>query len=354
MTPVSEAELSEIVAGATAPLKIIGGDTKRLGNAVEGDPLYTTGLSGVTLYEPEALTLVAKAGTPLSEIETLLAENNQRLPFEPMDYRALQGTTGEPTIGGVVATNASGPRRISAGACRDSLIGVRFIDGMGRVVKNGGRVMKNVTGYDLVKLMSGSHGTLGVMTEVSFKLQPAAHACAAVIVQEAEADCAATMARALGSPYDVSGAAHVSGATALRLEGLAGSVAYRADALSSFIGGKIGDFDWTAIRDVQAFADKSGDVWRFSVKPSDGPALATDLRDLGASEVFFDWAGGLLWVLSPQGIDLRHALKSGHGTVVRGAATPVFQPEAAAVGFLEDGLRSKFDPRGILNRGRMG
>ncbi len=354
MRPATEAELAELVKAATGPIEIIGGGTRKLGAPVTGAPLLTTGLSGITLYEPEALTLVAKAGTPLAEIETLLKESGQRLPFEPMDYRALQGSTGDPTIGGVVATNASGPRRISAGACRDSLIGVRFVDGMGRVIKNGGRVMKNVTGYDLVKLMAGSHGTLGILTELSFKLLPAAIATATVLVIEDETTAAATMARALGSPYDISGAGHVAGTTALRLEGLEGSVAYRADALATLLGGKVGVFDWAALRDVQAFAGLAGDVWRFSVTPSHGPALGATLRQLGALDIIYDWAGGLVWALAPAGLDLRPALETGHATVVRGTATPRFQPEPAPVAALATALRARFDPRGILNPGRMG
>lgn len=354
MKPTSERELAEIVARAKAPLEIIGGNTRKLGNPIEGAPLYTAGLSGITLYEPEALTLVAKAGTPVAEIEALLDKNGQHLPFEPMDYRALQGTNGVPTIGGVVATNSSGPRRISAGACRDSMIGVRFVDGMGRIVKNGGRVMKNVTGYDLVKLLAGSHGTLGIITEISFKLRPAAEATATVLVQEGEISAVATMARALGSPFDITGAAHVGGTTALRLEGLAGSVEYRGAALASLLGGDVGEFDWQALRDIQVFADKLGDVWRFSVKPSLGPKLGDALRRLGALEIMYDWAGGLLWVLAPEGTDLRPALTSGHGTVIRGKALPVFQPEPTPIALLAQGLRAKFDPRNILNPGKMG
>lgn len=350
----TEEELAEIVANATGPLAVIGGNTRRIGGPVEGTLLHTAGLSGISLYEPEALTLVAKAGTSMAEIRALLAKNNQRLPFEPTDYRALQNTNGESTIGGVVATNSSGPRRISAGACRDSMIGVRFVDGMGRIVKNGGRVMKNVTGYDLVKLMAGSHGTLGIITEVSFKLLPAAEATATVLVQETEINAVVTMARALGSPYDITGAAHVAGITALRVEGLTGSVKYRGAALASLLGGEIGEFDWQALRDVQDFANKPGDVWRFSVKPSLGPELGKRLRQLGATDIIYDWAGGLLWVLAAEGVNLRPALTSGHGTVIRGKALPVFQPEAAAIALLAQGLRAKFDPRNILNTGKMG
>ncbi len=352
MTPVSEAELAEAIASAKTPFEIIGGGTRQIGQT-KGEALHTSGLSGVRLYEPEALTLVAQAGTPLAEIEALLADNNQRLPFEPYDLRPLQGTTGTPTIGGVVATNASGPRRIQAGACRDSLIGVRFVDGLGRTLKNGGRVMKNVTGYDLVKLLAGSHGTLGVLTEVSFKLLPAPQATATVLVKEAETTSAATMARAMASPYDISGAAHGAGQTALRVEGLEGSVRYRSEALAHLLGGEVAPFNWAAQRDAQAFAGREGDVWRISVKPSDGPATAAALRNHGAEDIIFDWAGGLLWVACPTGLNLRPAVKSGHATLIRGSG-PAFSPEPAALAVLSAALRQKFDPRGLLNPKRMG
>jgi len=352
MKPNTEAELADIIASAKAPLEIIGGGTRRIGRT-SGDPLYTGGLSGITLYEPEALTLVAKAGTPLAEIEALIAKNGQRLPFEPYDLRAVQGSDGTPTIGGVVATNASGPRRISAGACRDSLIGVRFIDGLGRIIKNGGRVMKNVTGYDLVKLMAGSHGTLGVLSEVSFKLLPAAIASATVLVQEDESTAAATMAKAMASPFDVTGAGHAHGTTALRLEGLEGSVKYRSEALAGLLGGEVGEFDWPAHRDAEAFARREGDVWRISVQPSEGPAIAKALRETGASEIIFDWAGGLLWVLAPQGADIRSAIRQGHATLIRGEGQ-AFHPEPAPIAALSAALRQKFDPEQILNPRRMG
>ncbi len=170
MRPLGEAELAEMVAGARGPLLVRGGGTRAVGLAA-GEVLETGGLSGVELYEPGALTLVVRAGTPLAEVERVLAGERQRLAFEPPDLRRLLGREGVSTIGGVVAANASGPRRVQVGACRDAALGVRFVDGRGAVVKNGGRVMKNVTGYDLVKLMAGSQGVLGVLTEVAFKVQ---------------------------------------------------------------------------------------------------------------------------------------------------------------------------------------
>lgn len=362
MKPTTEIEMAEAIATAKGPLEIVGGDTRKIGRAVTGERLDVSGLSGITLYEPGALTLVAQAGTPMAEVEAVLAAENQRLAFEPIDYRRLQGTGGEPTIGGVVATNSCGPRRIQAGACRDSLIGVRFVDGSGNVLKNGGRVMKNVTGYDLVKLMAGSYGTLGVLTEVSFKVQPAPEASATVVIEGlSDTDAVAALAAALGSPFDVNGTAHdpVAGLTAVRVEGLAGSVEYRAAELVKKLSGRVVNFDWAAVRDLHGFADKKGDVWRFSVKPSDGPILGERLREKGA-KLLYDWGGGLVWACAPSG-DMRSALDGidGFGSLVRGSdeakvALSVFHPEPSGIALLNRGLRAKFDPRGILNAGRMG
>ena len=378
MTPSTEVDLAEAVAGAQSALRIQGGGTRDIGAPVQGAVLSTTGLSGVSLYEPGALTLVAGAGTPLEEIEATLAAEGQRLAFEPMDHRALLGTAGASTIGGVVAGNMSGPRRIQVGACRDSLLGVRFVDGAGRLLKNGGRVMKNVTGYDLVKLMAGSWGTLGVLTEVSLKVQAVPEAVGCVLINGlSDVDAAAAMSAALGSPYDVSGAAHApSGVdrhpmTMIRIEGLEASVSYRAaklaEALAKF-GGEMSverDADkvaagWAWVRDVAVMQCGSGDVWRMSVKPSDGPKLVEKLRALHAGlHVLYDWGGGLVWVQVPEGTDVRSLSFEGHATLIRGssktrASLPVFQPEPAPLAALSQGLRAKFDPRGILNPGLMG
>jgi glycolate oxidase FAD binding subunit len=371
LNPKDEAELAEAVATASGPLRIAGGGTRGSGAAPAGELLSTTGLCGVSLYEPGALTMVARAGTPLAEVEAALAAENQRLPFEPMDHRALLGTQGEPTIGGVVAANVSGPRRVQAGACRDSLIGVRFVDGTGTVVKNGGRVMKNVTGYDLVKLMAGSHGTLGVLTEVAFKVLPDTAARATLVLRGLGAARAVeAMAAALTSPYEATGTAHGAwdgeAATLIRIEGFEASVAYRAARLSALLG-RFGEVDvmrdrtrvdalWRRVRDVLPFAGREGDVWRFSVKPSDAPALVAGL----GAECLMDWGGGLVWALGAPGTDLRARMAvAGHATLVRAApemkrALGVFHPEPAPLAALAAGLRRRFDPRGILNPGLMG
>jgi glycolate oxidase FAD binding subunit len=236
LAPENEAELAEAVAeaaGAGTPLEIRGGGTRAgLGRPVQASKtLSTAGLSGISLYEPGALTLVVKAGTPVAEVEAALAAEGQMLPFEPMDHRALLGTDGEPTIGGVVACGVSGPRRIQAGACRDAMLGVRFVNGRGEVVKSGGRVMKNVTGYDLTKLICGSYGTLGVLSEIAFKVLPKPEAEATLVCEGlGAADGVAALNAALASPFGITGAAHMGGdaegRSLVRIEGLAGSVAY--------------------------------------------------------------------------------------------------------------------------------
>lgn len=366
MRPISEAELSEMIRSAAGPLRIAGGGTRNLGKPVLGAALSTAGLSGITLYEPGALTVVARAGTPLSEVQTTLAAQGQRLPFEPMDMRPLLGSEGTPTVGGMVAANASGPRRVQVGACRDSLIGLRFVDGTGAVVKNGGRVMKNVTGYDLVKLMAGSWGTLGVMSECAFKLLPVpeteASLRSAPLLPAAAVD---VMSRALGTPYEVNGAARdEAGRVCLRIEGFAKQVAYRRAALETALGGEWEVLEgpqsaalWQEIRDVRAFAGRTGDVWRLSVKPSDAP----DIMARADCPALMDWGGGLIWALVEEGQDLRARLGAfaGHATLVRAsgatrAALPVFQPEPAPLAAIAAGLRAKFDPRGVLNPGLMG
>ncbi|TCO74215.1 FAD-binding protein [Rhodovulum euryhalinum] len=397
--PETEAELAEAVASAEEPLRIVGGGTRPVGQPVEGVALSVAGLAGVELYEPGALTLVVRAGTPLAEVERVLAAEGQRLAFEPMDHRGLLGTGGDPTIGGVVAANVSGPRRIQAGACRDALIGVRFIDGRGQVVRNGGRVMKNVTGYDLVKLMAGSRGTLGVLTEVAFKVLPAPESAATLTLHvEDSGQAFDAMTRAMKSPCEVSGAAWVPGARAvhLRLEGFSGSVGYRTGRLTDLLrdlgevtvetGAEANAALWRAIRDAEALTDHPY-VWRVSMAP--GAMRAGFMADLDRTARFdrlVDWAGGLCWIGMTEAQaaeyaprygaddaasgairfhrDLQEAmvdpeLGGGHATLVKGPAAlraevTVFQPEPAPLAALARGLRAQFDPRGILNPGLMG
>ena len=354
MRPQTEAELADIIAGRNAPLWVAGGGT-RIAPPTGAEMLDTSDLCGIRLYDPGALTLVAGAGTPLAQIEATLAAETQRLAFDPPVLGPLMGRAGTSTIGGVVATNASGPSRVQTGACRDALIGVRFIDGHGAAIKNGGRVMKNVTGYDLVKLMAGSHGRLGVLTEVSFKLLPAPEQVAVLRLDiRNDAQAVTAMAAALGSPYEVTGAAHWPGlGTFLRVEGFEVQVATRLRGLRALVGGDLDDDPsrFAAIRDVAPFVDQSGDIWRLSVRPSDAPDL---VARAGAEGVLYDWGGGLIWLRMAPGTDLRHRLGTfaGHATLVRGMASetvPRFHPEGAAIATLTNGIRRQFDPRGIFN-----
>ncbi|TNC75030.1 FAD-binding protein [Rubellimicrobium roseum] len=361
MRPTSEAELADMIRAARGPLAVGGGFTR--GPRAEGEPLTVAGIAGIDLYEPGSLTLVAKAGTPVAEVERVLAEGGQRLAFEPMDLRALLGTAGEPTLGGVIATNASGPRRVQAGAARDFLLGMRFVDGTGMVVSNGGRVMKNVTGLDLARLLAGSHGTLGVVTEVALKVLPAPEATLTLAFGGHDpAKAVACMSAALGSPFEVTGAAQdaASGVTRLRLEGFAQAVAVRAERLAKLLKAwgtaevEEGPGPWAAIRDVTDFATRPGDVWRLSVRPSEMPqALA-----LAGGAQRLDWGGGRAWVLVPEGTDLRGRLGSfgPRAVLVRAApatraALGTLPPEAPAVTMLSRRLRERFDPRGLFNPG---
>ena len=389
--PTTEQEIAQAVRDATGPLSIRGGGTRGMAPA-SGEVFSLARVSGISLYEPGALTIVAGAGTPMSEIDAALQSEGQMLPFEPMDHRVLLGTSGEPTIGGVVGANVSGPRRLRAGACRDSLIGVRFVDGRGDILKNGGRVMKNVTGYDLVKLLSGSYGTLGVLSEVSFKLLPKPDATGIVSLKGLSlTDGVAAMSAALGSPYEVTGAAMRPGTgdtesiVWLRLEGFETSVTYRGAQLEKTLA-KFGAAEfalggeevWRAVRDVEAFASKTC-VWRAAIKASDVPAmLETSIWPKFGCDALLDWGGGLVWIgcdnaeLAKIGQDpvaagarlhahLQDHMKivGGHATLVKApdalkARVPVFQPEAPALVALAKGLRAQFDPRGILNPGVMG
>ena len=368
LRPETENDLSEAIRAANGPLSVCGGNTR--GIVPEGKMLSAAAMSGITLYEPGALTLVARAGTPVAQIDDALAAEGQRLAFEPMDHRELLGTEGTPTIGGVVAANVSGPRRIQGGAARDYALGVRFVDGSGTILKNGGRVMKNVTGYDLVKLLAGSFGTLGVLTEVALKVLPVPETSGTLVVHGLDdASAIDAMSRAMGSPFEVTGAAYgagISGDAALcvlRVEGFESSVAYRLEQLKTLLAPMSGDLEnlaasasealWQKLRNVGPFAGAEGDIWRISCVPSAAPGL---VAAAAATRHYYDWAGGLIWVNTPSGTDLRARLGAfdGHATLVRGdRAQGVFHPQATGLEKLSAGLRAKFDPRGILNKGLM-
>ena len=262
--------------------------------------ISTAKMSGIVDYVPGALTMIAKSGTPLSEIEALLAKEGQQLAFEPYRLGALLGRKGSSTIGGVFATNASGSRRIQAGAARDFLLGVRFVDGEGHLIKNGGRVMKNVTGYDLVKLMCGSWGTLGIMSEVAFKTLPAPELTQTLVLHQLDhAQAVAAMSQALGSSYEVSGTVYLCATQSLylRVEGFSNSVSYRVTALRALLSEygepEVLDHDASLrfgqiCEDVSPLKEDKGDIWRISVQPSDG---VETFERAGFRTGFYDWSG---------------------------------------------------------------
>lgn len=375
LKPATEAELCDIIAGATAPIEIIGSGTKRhLGRPVQAAAtLDLSGFSGVVAYEPEELILDVGAGTLLAEIEQMLAERGQQLAFEPPDFSALLGSAGKGTVGGLVATNLSGPRRLKAGAVRDHILGIHGVTGAGVAFKAGARVVKNVTGYDMPKLLTGSYGTLAALTSVILKVLPAPETEETVVLTGIDdAQAVEAMSLAMQSPCEVSAAAALPGeAVYLRLEGIAPSVAYRRDQLGKVLrrpievmAAKSSAAKWKAIRDGAMFAENPRHpLWRLSVTPSEAPGIIRTLRETLDIRYLFDWAGGLIWIEVPPSHDaseaqVRGSFTMGHATLVRApeatrAAVDVFQPQAEALAALTARVKDSFDPRHILNPGRM-
>ncbi len=392
LTPTTEDDAAAMVREARAAraarrrLRIRGGGTRAgLGRPVEADAvLCAAGLTGITLHEPAELVISARTGTTVAALEAALAAHGQALPFEPVDHRALYGTTGEPTVGGLVATNAARPRRIAVGAVRDHLIGARFVNGFGEVVKSGGRVMKNVTGLDLARLQCGAHGTLGFLTEATFKVLPKPEAAATLVWRGlGDARAVAAMSAALGSPFEIGGAAHLPSGpwsdeprTLLRLEGFATSVDARCDRLASALAafGRPERMPETAAAALWKDVGDGGllarpaetAIWRVSLPPTRGPALAGAFRQKGVvSAHSYDWGGGLVLVALPAEDDacaahLRSALAGcgGHATLVRAPAelrtrVDVFEPPGPALLAIAAGIKKSLDPGRILNPGAM-
>ncbi|MGV1907241.1 FAD-binding protein [Agrobacterium cavarae] len=396
LTPRSETEAADLIrdrAEAGRSLAIIGGNTRSgFGNAVKADAtLSSRGLSGIVSYNPAEMVMTVQAGTPVDEVKAALSDARQMMAFEPMDHRAIMGTVGVPTIGGIFAANVSGPRRFVAGAARDSLLGIRFINGRGEAIKAGGRVMKNVTGLDLVKLLSGSHGTLGFLTEVTFRVLPVPPAEATMVISGLEDETATNaMAAAIATSVEVSGAAHLpesvkslflqcslpeGAATVLRLEGLAASVEARLHKLKTLLAafGSVVSLErdesralWREIRDVAPYAgNPSKPLWRVSIAPSQGHKLVAALRLEAGIDAFYDWQGGLVWMqmeADPEAQLLRGYIRSlggGHATLLRASddvrrTIPAFEPLNAVEVALSSRIKQKLDPSGIFNPGRMG
>lgn len=385
LKPETDDQVLEIVRWALAgevPLELIGRGSKRgFGRPVQAaHALDLSGLAGIEVYEPEELVLTARPGTKMVEIEAALAARGQALAFEPPDLGWLYGgPAGAGSLGGAVGCNLSGPRRLKAGAARDHVLGIEAVSGRGQAFKSGGRVVKNVTGYDLPKLLTGAFGTLAAMTRITVKVLPAPETVRTLAIAGLDdAAGVAVLTRALTSPYEISGAAHLpagilgdAARSLVRIEGFGPSVDSRVAALSQLLGdtGPISMLDpgesvelWRRIRDVFPFVGDDRAVWRVSVAPTAGPRVAA----AAGGTHYFDWGGGLVWIAVPADGDagaaaIRAAVTAaggGHATLVRApaglrAALPVFEPQPPALEALGRRVREAFDPKGILSPGRM-
>lgn len=398
LRPTDQTQLIEAVAWACAaqrPLEVVGTGSKRaLGRPLQvAHTLELSALAGVTLYEPNELVMSARAGTPLADITAMLDENRQHLGFEPADYgRLLGGKAGGGSIGGVFSCNLAGPRRVAAGAARDHVLGVRCVAGRGERFKAGGRVVKNVTGFDLPKLLTGSYGTLAVIEEVTFKVLPRPEKLRTVLLFGLdEAAAVAAMARALQSSHEVSGAAHLPASaaarsvvrhvgaagvavTAVRVEGPQPSVAHRCAELRRDLSGVAATEElhsadsrllWGEVRDVLPFSGDCRPVWRLALPPASAAGVLAEIGRGAAVDYYLDRGGGQVWLAVADGADagaaaIRAAVRptGGSATLVRAAAeqrahVAVFEPLAEPVRRLTERVKDAFDPRRILNPGRM-
>jgi glycolate oxidase FAD binding subunit len=384
--PKDEAEASDYVKSCYASgqsLTLMGNRTRQhLGRPiVTAHTLTTSAMSGITLYEPSELVIRAKAGTPVSEIEKVIAAKGQMLPFEAMDLRHVYGTQGEPTVGGLTATGLSGPRRIQQGGVRDHLIGVSFINGRGELIKSGGRVMKNVTGLDLVKISCGAHGTLGLLTELTFKLRPKPETEATLLINGlSDARGIEALCLAMGTPYEVSASAHLpagstrdTAQTLIRIENFASSVTYRvqqlAHALKAYGAWEILNAQdsaqlWHKIANVTLLPSSSA-LWRLSVPPTKAAACVAQIKAHMSIDYYYDWSGGLIWVScapdnAAASTHIRAAVTAaqGHAILIRApdqlrATHPVFEPQSESMMKLNASIKKSLDPKGLFNPGRM-
>lgn len=398
LKPADAAQVLDAVAWAAsheAPLELVAGASKRgYGRPVAAaHSLDLSALTGVRQYAPDELVLTAAAGTPMQEIEGLLSQNRQMLAFEPPDFGELYGgAPGRQTLGGVVACNLAGPRRIKIGAARDHVLGVKGVSGRGEEFKSGGQVVKNVTGYDLSKLMTGSFGTLAALTEISVKVLPVGEKLRTVLVFGLDPEPAVqAMAAAAGSPHEVSGLAHLpvtvaarsavsyvrdagAAVTAIRVEGPGPSVTHRTAALKEALAayGTVEELHstntltlWSEVRDIAALLPgPARALWRLSLTPTAAPVALLQIQRSLAAEALLDWAGGLIWLAVEDTGDAGAALirtaigDAGHATLVRASSetranVEVFQPQAAALAALSRRIKNAFDPLDILNPGRM-
>ncbi len=398
MRPATEWELKSMMTALSErgiPVEILGGGSKRgVGRPVVAPvALTTSAMRGISLYEPSELVMSARSGTPLSQIEVELASRGQMLPFEPIDLGPALGTdAGLQTIGAIFAGNLSGSRRITAGAARDYLLGIRGVNGRAEIFKSGGRVMKNVTGYDVARGLAGSWGTLAVLSEVTFKVLPLPDDVLTLVYPDLTDDLAVElMSLALTQPFEVSGTVHLSpklvsrlrhkglsaetrSLTAIRLENFTRSITYRKQKLREVLSAYGAPLElelesslefWGEVRKLSFFPSNGTHLWRISTTPNMAASLVQSVRRHMRVEAFYDWSGGLVWLETPASADagsadIRRAVAThgGHATLIRAdesvrRTVEVFQPLGAAIDRITRGIKHAFDPQGLLNPGRM-
>jgi glycolate oxidase FAD binding subunit len=367
-------ELVRQALGARTPLHLYSGRSKdRIGCQTEpGTPLDGSGLAGIVSYEPRELILVARPGTPLSQVEKTLADENQHLPFEPPAWGPAA------TLGGTVACNLSGPRRFKAGALRDYVLGVEMVTGHGERVRAGGKVVKNVSGYDLSKVLSGSFGTLGLLTEICLKVWPQPESNQTLVVRGLEPGPALNWIQQLaGLPYEITGLAYtpVVGTQAsrvvVRLEGSEAALKAQLAGLDvptagdqEVLEGAASIAVWQSVREIGASHLAAGEErWRFVLPSNKTAALLEAVKPHQPLRYWCDWAGGLLWMVFPSPISasVLHQLALEYdavawriGTDADDLNTQAFTPLAAGVDRLNKRLKEAFDPHGIFNPGRLG
>jgi glycolate oxidase FAD binding subunit len=384
LTPNHVGDIAEILHEANRSrqrCEILGGGTKRsLGSPVEADfQLDLSAFVGLEMYEAEELVLRVRAGTPVSHLRQVLGEKNQQLVFEPPQYAALFGSpTSEDTIGGIVACNLSGPRRILSGSVRDAVLGIEGVNGRGEIFKGGGRTVKNVTGYDIPRLLTGSYGVLAVITSITLKIHPApAYETTLLLTGLSDGPAIKALAGALKMPLDVSAAVHLSGRgsdsiTAMRLEGFSGSVAARErelrryleelGAITSIAGEESATF-WRRQRDLSDFAsDPEACVWRVLVPITKAAQIVAGIE----GEVLYDWGASRIFIKTSVERARRQAnvLRSlageagGSACLLKAPAAlrlevGTFQPRPATYQDLAERVRTSFDPNSVLNPGKL-
>lgn len=399
LRPRDEEQLAKVIKEANeerVPLEVAGAGTKRgLGRPVNSENIVCTGaMFGISSYEPQELVITVKTGTPVRFVEETLARQGQIMPFEPLDMGPVLGLSqGEGTIGGLFATNLCGSRRVYAGSARDNILGVTAVNGQGDIIRSGSSVIKNSSGYNISKGLTGSWGTLAVMTEVTMKVLPKPEETATLIFTGLLDELAIElMSKTMKTPYEVSGAVHLqqqftsclrdeelnrldTPVTAIRIENFSGIVEYRLkklkEILDSFGPIQVLNSDrseqfWSDIKTLRMFQFTDAPFWRITTSPGKGVEIINAVKTHHPNSVaMYDWSGGLIWLLTPFTADagaseIHRAVinRGGNATLMRGelslrASAEVFQPVEENIATLTRKLKAAFDPNGILNPGRM-